>query len=399
MRRHLCGIWTAWSEAASPDAAVGEVARAIGTPSLSQVVAFFSADYDPEILAVALEARFPGVPVAGCSMSGGIAPSGGLDRGLVVIAFPAERFRIVSTVLAAIDQLDVERTASSVRALRRTLDPPGTCREAEAPAAGGRFALSLIDGLANAEETVVSAIAWALDGIPIVGGSAGDDLRFRDAVLLHGGRIHRKAAVLVLVETDWPFEIFKSDNFEPTQTKFVVTASDSERRTVHELNAEPAAREYAMAIGLDPEGLSPMSFAAYPLAVKVGGEYFCRSIRRVNPDGSLSFFCAIDEGVVLTLAEPRDIVTSTRAELTRLDTALGGVDLIIGFECVLRRLDAESRQVGHGIADLYRRYNVVGFETFGEQYRAMHLNQTFTGIAIGKGLNARDGAGDAPAAS
>ena len=399
MRRHLCGIWTAWSEAASPDAAAGEIARAIGTPSLSQVVAFFSADYDPGILAAALEARFPGVPVAGCSMSGGIAPSGGLDRGLVVIAFPAERFRIVSTVLAAIDQLDVERTASSVRALRRTLDPPGACREAEAPAAGGRFALSLIDGLANAEETVVSAIAWALDGIPIVGGSAGDDLRFRDAVLLHGGRIHRKAAVLVLVETDWPFEIFKSDNFEPTQTKFVVTASDSERRTVHELNAEPAAREYAMAIGLDPEGLSPMSFAAYPLAVKVGGEYFCRSIRRVNPDGSLSFFCAIDEGVVLTLAEPRDIVTSTRAELTRLDTALGGVDLIIGFECVLRRLDAESRQVGHGIADLYRRYNVVGFETFGEQYRAMHLNQTFTGIAIGKGLNARHGAGDAPAAS
>ncbi|WP_244471605.1 FIST N-terminal domain-containing protein [Methylobacterium sp. ARG-1] len=399
MRRHLCGIWTAWSEAASPDDAVSEVARAIGTPSLSQVVAFFSADYDPEILAAALEARFPGVPVAGCSMSGGIAPSGGLDRGLVVIAFPAERFRIVSTVLAAIDQLDVERTASSVRALRRTLDPPGACRETEAPATGGRFALSLIDGLANAEETVVSAIAWALDGIPIVGGSAGDDLRFRDAVLLHGGRIHRKAAVLVLVETDWPFEIFKSDNFEPTQSKFVVTASDSERRTVHELNAEPAAREYAMAIGLDPEGLSPMSFAAYPLAVKVGGEYFCRSIRRVDPDGSLSFFCAIDEGVVLTLAEPRDIVASTRAELTRLDTALGGVDLIIGFECVLRRLDAESRQVGHGIADLYRRYNVVGFETFGEQYRAMHLNQTFTGIAIGKGLKARDGAGDALAAS
>jgi len=398
-RRQACGIWTAWSEAASASDAVSGIARAIGTPSLSQIVAFFSADYDPEILAAAMAAQFPGVPVAGCSMSGGIAPAGGLDRGLVVVAFPAERFRIVSTVLDAIDHLDVERTASAVRALRRTLDPAGPCREADAQAAGRRFALSLIDGLANAEETVVSAIAWALDGIPIVGGSAGDDLRFRDAVLLHGGRIHRKAAVLVLVETDFPFEIFKSDNFEPTQTKFVVTASDSERRIVYELNAEPAARDYAMAIGLDPEGLSPMSFAAYPLAVKVGGEYFCRSIRRMNADGSLSFFCAIDEGVVLTLAEPRDIVTATREELARLDTALGGVDLIIGFECVLRRLDAESRQVGHGIADLYRRYNVVGFETFGEQYRAMHLNQTFTGIAIGKGFSGRAEASDAPVAS
>jgi hypothetical protein len=27
---------------------------------------------------------------------------------------------------------------------------------------------------------------------------------------------------------------------------------------------------------------------------------------------------------------------------------------------------------------------MVGFETYGEQYRAMHLNQTLTGIAIGK---------------
>ncbi|MDP4025705.1 FIST N-terminal domain-containing protein [Methylobacterium sp. NEAU 140] len=381
MRRHLCGIRTAWTEAARPDEAADAVAQAVGDGALSQIVAFFSADYDPETLADALGARFPGVPVAGCSMSGGLAPTGGLDRGLVVIAFPAERFRIVSTVLDAIDHLDVERTASAVRALRRTLDPHGP----EDTAAAGRFALSLIDGLTNAEETVVSAIAWALDGIPLVGGSAGDDLRFRDAVMLHGGRIHRKAAVLVLVETDYPVEIFKSDNFAPTATKFVVTASDGEARVVHELNAEPAAREYAMAIGLDPEGLSPMSFAAYPLAVKVGGEYFCRSIRRMNADGSLSFFCAVDEGVVLTLAEPRDIVAATRTELARLDAALGGVDLIIGFECVLRRLDAESRQVRHEVADLYRRYGVVGFETFGEQYRAMHLNQTFTGIAIGRG--------------
>jgi hypothetical protein len=400
VRRHLCGIWTAWTEAASADDAVADVALAIREARLSQIVAFFSADYDPESLARELEMRFPGVPVSGCSMSGGIAPAGGLDRGLVVIAFPAERFRIVSTVLDAIDHLDVERTASAVRALRRTLDPLDPCREGEPAASGRRFALSLIDGLTNAEETVVSAIAWALDGIPIVGGSAGDDLRFRDAVLLHGGRIHRRAAVLVLVETEFSVEIFKSDNFEPTQTKFVVTASDGERREVQELNAEPAAREYAMAIGLDPEGLSPMSFAAYPLAVKVGGEYFCRSIRRMNEDGSLSFFCAVDEGVVLTLAEPRDIVASTQAELARLDAVLGGVDLIIGFECVLRRLDAESRQVRHGITDLYRRYNVVGFETFGEQYRAMHLNQTFTGIAIGKSLAvAEPGAVPPPVAS
>ena len=51
---------------------------------------------------------------------------------------------------------------------------------------------------------------------------------------------------------------------------------------------------------------------------------------------------------------------------------------------ILRRLDADSRQLRQGVAELYRRYSVVGFETYGEQFRAMHLNQTFTGIAIGR---------------
>jgi hypothetical protein len=36
------------------------------------------------------------------------------------------------------------------------------------------------------------------------------------------------------------------------------------------------------------------------------------------------------------------------------------------------------------MAELYRKYNVVGFGTYGEQYQSMHLNQTLTGIAFGK---------------
>lgn len=379
MRRHLCGIQTAWTDAGRAREAVEAIACAVEREPVGFLLVFFSPVYDAQELSAVLAATFPGVGVAGCSTSGGISPAGSIDRGLVVIAFPRAGFRIISGVLTAIDRIDVESAASSVRALRRSLDQ----RRPDADP-GRRFALSLIDALANAEETVVSAVAWALDGIPLVGGSAGDDLAFRGTVLLHDGAIHANAAVLVLVETDFPVRIFKSDNFEPTPRKFVVTAAAEGRRRVYELNAEPAAREYAMAVGLDPENLTPMSFAAYPLAVKIGGEFYCRSISRLEEDGSLTFFCAISEGAVLTLAQPRDIVEATRAELAGLDESLGGLDLVIGFDCVLRRLDAESRQVRHRIADLYRRYGVVGFETYGEQYRSMHLNQTFTGIAIGR---------------
>ena len=35
------------------------------------------------------------------------------------------------------------------------------------------------------------------------------------------------------------------------------------------------------------------------------------------------------------------------------------------------------------MCELYRKYNLVGFHTYGEQYNSMHLNQTLTGVAIG----------------
>lgn len=374
---HACGVQTAWIEETSSDDAVAAAAREIDASALSYIVAFFSPTFDALALNAAFARHFPGVPLAACSSAGEISPSGGLERGLVIVAFPNTGFRIVSTLLPDVGDLDVERAAASVRALRRRLDAVTPKKRGE------RFALSLIDGLANSEEKVVSAIDQALDGVPLVGGSAGDDLAFHETSLIHEGQVVRGAAIVLLIDSEFPIRLFRTDNFEPTNVKFVVTDSDGEARTVRELNAEPAATEYAMAVGLDPGNLSPMSFASHPLVVRVGGEYFCRSIRHLNEDGSLTFFCAVDRGLVLTLARPRDVVEVTRNELSRLEAELGGLDLVIGFDCVLRRLDAEIRQKRRAISDLYKQYNVVGFETYGEQYRSMHLNQTFTGVAIG----------------
>jgi hypothetical protein len=70
VRTHLCGIRTAWTEAPEAELAVGELARAIGPADLSQIVVFFSSDYCVEALNRALAEGFPGVPVAGCTMSG-----------------------------------------------------------------------------------------------------------------------------------------------------------------------------------------------------------------------------------------------------------------------------------------------------------------------------------------
>ena len=68
--------------------------------------------------------------------------------------------------------------------------------------------------------------------------------------MICGGKVISDAALLLLFHTDLPFAPFKCDYFEPTSHKMVVTDADTEVRIVRELNAEPAATEYARQVGV-----------------------------------------------------------------------------------------------------------------------------------------------------
>ena len=63
------------------------------------------------------------------------------------------------------------------------------------------------------------------------------------------------AAVVVLVNTWLDFEVFTTQHVVPCGEKLVVTRADSASRRVFELNAEPAALEYARLVGVPLEAL------------------------------------------------------------------------------------------------------------------------------------------------
>jgi len=115
----------------------------------------------------------------------------------------------------------------------------------------------------------------------------------------------------------------------------------------------------------------------------VGGEYHPRSIRQINEDGSLTFYCAIDEGVVLTLARRQDIAENLETFFRDVRHEMGPPKLVIGFDCVLRSLEAEERQTKYKLSRILSANNVIGFSTYGEHYRAMHVTQTFTAVVFG----------------
>lgn len=384
-KRYASGLTVLASDDPDADAFARAVALAAVEMDAGFSLIFFSqALMSAPDIAAALKVHCPDLQYAGCSTAGEITP-GGMEEGHVMATlFPAHSFNAASVMIENVGSTGMAEITSEVERLRRSLrDEVGTALD------GRVFALCFIDGLSYAEEATTSAIHWGLDDIPLIGGSAGDDLKFETTTLILNGFVATDCAIVMLITTDIPFEVFKTENFVPTSEKLVVTASDPDRRIVREFNAGRAADELAAAIGMAPGDLGPLSFASHPVVVRVGGEYYCRSIQKLNDDGSLTFFCAIDDGIVLTIAEAKGMVESTRKAFLRVADRLGGVEVILGFDCVLRKLDAQNRQVFREISELYQAHHVVGFGTYGEQYRSMHLNQTFTGIAFGHRLAAQ----------
>ena len=386
--RRADGVVVASTSAPSAGAAAREIAASIDrqlagggerpAEALAGLICFVCSSYDAARFAAELQAALPDTPIYGCTTAGELSPEGWTSNSVVAIGFLRRHFTLVAHMMQELSQFGVEEGHASIAEARAALLAIGPDIETD-----HCFGLLLIDGMCRREEAVISALYSALDDIPVVGGSAGDGMSFEKTWMIRGGEAFRDSALLLLFHTDLPFAPFKCDYFEPSALKMVVTDADTELRIVRELNAEPAATEYAHQVGLIESSLDSASFAAHPVLVGVGGQYYARSIQKVNADGSLSFFCAIDEGLVLTVAKSLDAYESTLATFERLEAELGAVSLYIGFDCVLRRLAAERQQIAHRLSDLYRRRRVIGFNTYGEQYRSMHVNQTFTGIALG----------------
>ena len=372
------GIITAASQHPDASYAAAELACALCHEHLGFVLFFCSAEYDLAALADALESSFPTTPLSGCTTAGEITP-GGYDRGsIVAIGFDRRLFAIET---ALIDDLEHFELANAQPLVDTLLEQ---CRQQTiAPINEHSFALTLLDGLSSREEQVLATLDAALGRIPSFGGSAGDDNHLSHTHVYTAGRFYTRAAVVVMINTRLPFEVFSTHHLIPLAHKLVVTEADREQRRVIELNGLPAAQVYAELVGSAPAQLNAGIFARHPLAVRIGGQHYVRSIQRVNSDSSLSFYCAVENGIVLTAMQPTPLLDNLSVMLAGVGARLGAPSMIIGCDCFLRRMELEALQQLDQASQLLRQAGVVGFNTYGEQHHGMHVNQTFTGVAFG----------------
>jgi hypothetical protein len=354
--------------------ALGQLARELGPGPFAEILIFASPRADLARIGVEAGRVWPGVPVVGCTTAGEISADGYAEGQIVAVALPAAHFAVRTLLLAGLDRLPRETLLAEPIRLRAQL--------AEAhPDWPGEFGFVLVDGLSLMEDELASALAMGLGPVPLFGGSAGDGLRFAETLILHDGQVHRNAAVLSFIRTACPVKVFSLDHMVPSDIRMVVTEADPRQRIVRAINAAPAALEYARLLGKDPGQLTTFTFAAHPVVVRLGEQHHVRSIQRMLPNGDLVFFSAIDEGLVLRLAEPMNMARHLEDGLSALSAQSAPV-AILACDCILRRIEAEEKQMYGELSRILQRHRVTGFSTYGEQFGPLHVNQTMTGVAI-----------------
>lgn len=366
-------VLRAHTSRADPALALAELADELKAADADGVLLFCSAEYDLERLGPAIAETF-GDRVAACSSAGQIG-AGGFERGGITgVSLAGGDLTMRTAVLSPLSlcQTHAQRIARE-HAERKRQRPDLKA-----------FGVLLIDGLSLWEEFVTSALYQALGDVTLVGGSAASDVPERAPAVYHAGHFVRDAAVLALFETtSFSFHGFSTQYFEPSAQKLVITLADPERRTVYEINGEPASEAYAEAIGVDEAGLGPRQFAAHPLMLDLGDQLLPRAIRKRQPDGSLLLGCAIEEGLVLSIAKAGDPVATLSGALDAARTKVGAPEAILTFDCVLRRIDLQARGVDAVVGQILADSGAVGFSGYGEQLGPLHVNHTLTGLLLG----------------
>jgi hypothetical protein len=274
-----------------------------------------------------------GPAVTGCSTSGEISSAGLQEGGIVLLAGLAGDLHAASASVPHVKR----EPAQAARALAARL------KAAALPAAANRLLVVHAPGFTTRES------GWEHRAFPVlerelgpdvvlVGGSAGDGLKFLGSRVHEGGRAMDDALVGLLVATDRPVAVALRHGYLPTGRSAKVTRSRDIR--VLELDGVRATQRYAELCGVSEReltkgagvvklgGFLPTSITAlsqsfgmtpqrmvttlpfyrhtvrHPLGIESAGGQFQTMFARLAPgDGSVEFFGPIPEGTTVQLMD------------------------------------------------------------------------------------------------
>jgi hypothetical protein len=371
------GIRSIATNAADTSGALTDLISQLEGFEATAIVFFSAVSHDGALISRTLKQTFPAAAVIGCSTAGEFSQDVNTHGGVTALALGPSKIKRATARLVRFSSGDIDfslRKAASQLATDagatdlRSLDPQ-------------RFVgIVLFDGLHGHEERANEILGNIAPTLSFVGGSAADELTFTVTKVFCGSEETEDGAALLLFESAVPFAISKTCSFVPSDKSFVVTRADVKDRIVYELDGEPVLDVYARALGTTPDHVDTQAFMSHPLGLMIDGEAWIRSPARAVSDGGLKFFCNIAEGMRISLMNSTDLVDDTRRAVqeaqARLKAPISGG---LAFNCVLRRLEMDAKNLHPGFLHTFEGMQVSGFHTYGETWLG-HMNQTMTAL-------------------
>lgn len=365
-------------QSTAPDVAVAvsEIKQQISINNIEGIIFFCSSHFNLEDLSTELNNTFI-CDVIGCTTAGEITDKYG-NNSIVALVLSSDSFAVHSALIDDVKSFNLSQ------AMKISNEIESNLAFNQHFASDKMFGFLLTDGLSLQEEKITSLIYQVMGEVNIIGGSAGDDLELNQTFVCINKKFHSNAAAIIMLEVKDDFDVFRMQHFVPTNKELIITEVDFENRIVKEINGEPAAIAYANINGLKVNELSNLDFAMFPLMLNIADDWYIRSILNVNPDHSLQFYCALDNGLPLSIGRGIDIVKRLQDEVEKIENQFDEIYFTLGCDCILRRLEIINKGDTKKIENLLTRINFIGFSGYGEQFNGIHFNQTMVGTVVGR---------------
>jgi len=362
--------------------------------SLPRVAMLFAGiDHDFAIVLEQINAQWPGIALIGCTTDGEMSSHILFaEDSLALVLLSGDDFHAVSGVARSVST-DV---AGSIR---------GSANDAIQRLAGRGGAPSLCitmpDGLTVSGSAALNALRAALgDAVPIFGGTAGDQWRFKGTRQFHGTEVLQDSVPFLLFDEGVVFSFGVDTGWRPIGRGGRVTEVDG--HVVRGIDGRPATEFYREFLG----NADITQLTEYPLAVTADDDrgansYYLRAPGRTDEAaGCIHFLGDVPDGarVHITTTNRDQILDATRTSfqhaLDDFPNASGGGGkpaLALCISCAGRKqiLGSRTQEEARIVSELLAGVPAAGFYGYGEIARlakdgiSHYHNETFTTLLLG----------------
>jgi hypothetical protein len=355
---------------------------------------FAGIDHDFAVVLEQINAQWPGITVIGCTTDGEMSSHILFaEDSLALVLLTGDHFSAVSGVARSVSTDVVGSIRSSVQDAVQRLAGMG--------ANGGAptLCITMPDGLTVSGSAVLDALRAALNDIPIFGGTAGDQWRFKGTKQFHGTEVLEDSVPFLLFGEGVVFSFGVDTGWRPIGREGRVTQVDG--HIVRTIDGRPATEFYREFLG----NADITHLTEYPLAITAEGgradSYYLRAPGKTDEAaGCIHFLGDVPDGarVHITTTNRDQILDATRNsfqhaldDFPREGEANRKPALALCISCAGRKqiLGSRTQEEARIVNELLGSVPAAGFYGYGEIARlatdgiSHYHNETFTTLLLG----------------